>query len=186
VTYAPTAVVPRAGWRAADPITARLALRAPADTWVGATWHHSTGTQLGSPNSAAWVREIQAYHQGTLGYGDIAYSALIDAAGRVFEGRDRKYVGAHAASAGNVANRRTHGVCFLGDLTYSGPTVAAQHAALWVLETMRYVGDGLYCWEHREWLQYGPPAKPTACPGNHGAAFVAGTLRPYAAHLATT
>lgn len=187
VEYAPTAVRSRAQWGATDPVTSRLARVVPADAHkIGATWHHSTGQTLGVADFAAWVRNIQHYHVGTLGYGDIAYGLLIDPNGVVYLGRDeRVYVGAHAASHDNVANRLTHGVCFLGDLTVKFPSPAAQRAAFWCLELMRFAGSGLLCWEHREWATYGPPALPTACPGDAGARWVVGTARPFATALAT-
>lgn len=50
--------------------------------------HHTAGSNDYSPeDSAEIVRAIYAYHTQTLGWCDIAYNALVDKYGQVFEGR---------------------------------------------------------------------------------------------------
>ena len=50
--------------------------------------HHTAGSNDYAPeDSAGIVRSIYAYHTRTLGWCDIAYNALVDKYGQVFEGR---------------------------------------------------------------------------------------------------
>ena len=85
--------------------------------------HHTAGSNDYSPeDSAAIVRAIFAYHTGTLGWCDIAYNALVDKYGQVFEGRaggiDRPVEGSHTGGF----NRDTWGVAMLGDFDDVRPT----------------------------------------------------------------
>ncbi|MCA7022258.1 hypothetical protein LGL74_13655, partial [Staphylococcus aureus] len=49
--------------------------------------HHSAGSNDYTPqDSAGIVRSIYEYHTRTLGWCDIAYNALVDKYGQVFEG----------------------------------------------------------------------------------------------------
>jgi uncharacterized protein with LGFP repeats len=78
--------------------------------------HHTAGSNDYSPqDSAAIVRSIYAYHTRTLGWCDIAYNALVDKYGQVFEGRaggmDRPVEGAHTGGF----NKNTWGVAMLGN-----------------------------------------------------------------------
>lgn len=74
--------------------------------------HYSTGEELGREDCKAWVREIQAFHQGPQrGWADIGYNFLVCKHGDVFEGRGWTVVGAHCPNHNTVAI----GVCFLGD-----------------------------------------------------------------------
>ena len=50
--------------------------------------HHTAGSNDYAPqDSAGIVRSIYEYHTRTLGWCDIAYNALVDKYGQVFEGR---------------------------------------------------------------------------------------------------
>ena len=50
--------------------------------------HHTAGSNEYAPeDSAGIVRSIYEYHTRTLGWCDIAYNALVDKYGQVFEGR---------------------------------------------------------------------------------------------------
>jgi uncharacterized protein with LGFP repeats len=49
--------------------------------------HTATGNDYSPADSAAIMRSIYAYHTVTLGWCDIAYNALVDKYGQVFEGR---------------------------------------------------------------------------------------------------
>ena len=49
--------------------------------------HTATGNNYSPEDSAAILRSIYAYHTVTLGWCDIAYNALVDKYGQVFEGR---------------------------------------------------------------------------------------------------
>lgn len=85
--------------------------------------HHTAGSNDYSPeDSAAIVRSIYAYHTRTLGWCDIAYNALVDKYGQVFEGRaggmDRPVEGAHTGGF----NKNTWGVAMLGNFDLVPPT----------------------------------------------------------------
>ena len=85
--------------------------------------HHTAGSNdYGPQDSAAIVRSIYAYHTRTLGWCDIAYNALVDKYGQVFEGRaggmDRPVEGAHTGGF----NKNTWGVAMLGNFDVEPPT----------------------------------------------------------------
>ncbi|MBL8754391.1 MAG: N-acetylmuramoyl-L-alanine amidase [Planctomycetes bacterium] len=65
------------------------------------------------PNTcAAQIQKIQREHMSGRGYGDIGYHFLIDPSGRIWEGRDLRYQGAHADGDNNKNNV---GICLLGN-----------------------------------------------------------------------
>lgn len=85
--------------------------------------HHTAGSNNYSPgDSAGIVRSIYEYHTRTLGWCDIAYNALVDRYGQVFEGRaggmNRPVEGAHTGGF----NANTWGVAMMGDFTIEPPT----------------------------------------------------------------
>jgi uncharacterized protein with LGFP repeats len=85
--------------------------------------HHTAGSNDYSPeDSAGIVRSIFEYHTRTLGWCDIAYNALVDKYGQVFEGRaggvDRPVEGAHTGGF----NVDTWGVAMLGNFDLVPPT----------------------------------------------------------------
>lgn len=109
----PPSIITRAQW-GAEP--ARCGAPRYDDGVRAAVVHHTAGSNDYSPeDSAAIVRAIDAYHTRTLGWCDIAYNALVDKYGQVFEGRaggiDRAVEGSHTGGF----NRNTWGVAMLGD-----------------------------------------------------------------------
>lgn len=83
---------------------------------VKITLHHTSGGQPQTLDEGLReVRFIQRFHQDGRGWNDIAYHFLVDAAGRVYEGRPEGVVGAHTKdnNTGNV------GIVLLG--THHGP-----------------------------------------------------------------
>jgi uncharacterized protein with LGFP repeats len=85
--------------------------------------HHTAGSNDYAPeDSAGIVRSIFEYHTRTLGWCDIAYNALVDKYGQVFEGRaggmDRPVEGAHTGGF----NLDTWGVAMLGNFDDVPPT----------------------------------------------------------------
>ena len=85
--------------------------------------HHTAGSNDYAPqDSAGIVRSIFEYHTRTLGWCDIAYNALVDKFGQVFEGRaggmDRPVEGAHTGGF----NQDTWGVAMIGDFVTVPPT----------------------------------------------------------------
>jgi uncharacterized protein with LGFP repeats len=117
----PPAVITRAQWGADESMKCPNTVY---DDGVRAgVVHHTAGSNDYSPqDSAAIVRSIYAYHTRTLGWCDIAYNALVDKYGQVFEGRaggmDRPVEGAHTGGF----NKNTWGVAMLGNFEDVPPT----------------------------------------------------------------
>jgi uncharacterized protein with LGFP repeats len=85
--------------------------------------HHTAGSNDYAPqDSAAIVRSIYAYHTRTLGWCDVAYNALVDKYGQVFEGRAGGMSSAVEGSHTGGFNRNTWGVAMLGDFGIVPPT----------------------------------------------------------------
>jgi uncharacterized protein with LGFP repeats len=85
--------------------------------------HHTAGSNDYAPqDSAGIVRSIYEYHTRTLGWCDVAYNAMVDKYGQVFEGRaggmDKPVVGAHTGGF----NRDTWGVAMMGNFDVVPPT----------------------------------------------------------------
>lgn len=85
--------------------------------------HHTAGSNEYTPgDSAGIVRSIYEYHTRTLGWCDIAYNAMVDKYGQVFEGRaggmTRPVEGAHTGGF----NHSTWGVAMLGNFDAVPPT----------------------------------------------------------------
>lgn len=81
----------------------------------GAVVHHTVTPNGYSPDEAlAMLRGIQAFHQDANGWCDIGYNFIVDAYGRIFEGRaggmDRAVIGAQVAGFNSV----TTGIALLG------------------------------------------------------------------------
>lgn len=126
--------------------------------------HYTTGEELGRTDTAEWVREIQRYHQSK-GWADIGYSWLVDATGRIFEGRGWEY----QTAAADGWNTRGWHVAFLGDDDRGRrditPAARASIRLLFEVAKTR-AGHELEPMGHRD----GNP--DTECPGDEGEAFV--------------
>jgi uncharacterized protein with LGFP repeats len=117
----PPQIINRAAWGADE------AMRCPNpqyDKVVRAgIVHHTAGSNEYAPqDSAGIIRSIYEYHTRTLGWCDIAYNAMVDKYGQVFEGRaggiDKPVEGAHTGGF----NRDTWGVAMLGNFDQVPPT----------------------------------------------------------------
>lgn len=150
----------RAEWGAAEPNRGNVE---PMGRPVRLTIHHSAlyFRDTRPAASAAQIKMIQREHMQNRGYGDIGYHFLIDPSGRVWQGRDIRYQGAHASGDNNRGNI---GICMLGNFLHGrggqGPT-PAQVAAMRglvasLLQRYQIVPDRIYC--HSDF-------KPTQCPG---------------------
>lgn len=110
---------------------------------------------------AAQIQRIQREHMGNRGYGDIGYHFLIDPAGRIWEGRELRWQGAHASGENN---RRNIGICVLGNFLRGrggqGPTTAQVEAMRQLIVKMmrqyKFGPDAIY--NHSDF-------KATECPG---------------------
>jgi uncharacterized protein with LGFP repeats len=117
----PPNVISRSQWGADESI--RCGPARYDDGIRAAVVHHTAeGNDYRPEDSAAIVRSIYAYHTRTLGWCDIAYNALVDRYGQVFEGRaggiDRAVEGSHTGGF----NRATWGVAMIGNFDDEPPT----------------------------------------------------------------
>jgi hypothetical protein len=107
------------------------------------------------------LQMIQREHMGNRGYGDIGYHYIIDPSGRIWEGREMRWQGAHASGNNNIANI---GVCLLGNFmrgrSGQGPTPAQVTSMRMLVESLMkrygFGADAIYC--HSDF-------KATECPG---------------------
>jgi uncharacterized protein with LGFP repeats len=85
--------------------------------------HHTAGSNDYSPlESAGIVKAIYTYHSKTLGWCDIAYNALVDKYGQVFEGSAGGLTKPVEGSHTGGFNRDTWGVAMLGNFDDVAPT----------------------------------------------------------------
>lgn len=138
------AVITRAGWGANESYSLnsggyeRFAQQyAPLQKLIV---HHTAGRN-DDPNPTATIRAIYYDHAVIRGYGDIDYNFLVDAQGRIYEGRrSHPYESGESPTGedlrGNVVrgshardyNDGTMGVVLLGTFTSVMPTTAARNA----------------------------------------------------------
>ncbi len=132
-------VIARATWGA---LKSKPALM---DRTVGAysriTVHHSADNDpvvLDGSTSRTYeaMRDIQRAHMNgkETHYGDIGYHFVIDPYGRVLEGRELSYQGAHAKGDNNVRNI---GICLIGNFDEEKPTEASLTALRRLLDDLR-------------------------------------------------
>jgi uncharacterized protein with LGFP repeats len=109
---------------------------------AGIVHHTATANDYSPTDSAGIVRSIYAYHTRNLGWGDIAYNALVDKYGQVFEGRyggmTRAVQGTHTGGF----NRNTWAVAMIGNFDEMAPT-PPQLRSLGLLFGWRLAMDGI-------------------------------------------
>ena len=121
------AIISRAGWGADESLKRAPPRYAPS---VQMVFIHHTDTPNGYAESdvPAIIRSIYVYHVRSNGWNDIGYNFLVDAYGRVFEGRaggiDQPVIGAHTLgfNAGSV------GIAYIGNGSLAPLTAAAKAA----------------------------------------------------------
>jgi hypothetical protein len=156
------ALVTRDQWSALEANARRMT---PAGgNWRRITVHHSAESRSPSgasslADSSSSIRLIQKYHMQDPDkrWGDIGYHFLIDSSGRVFQGRELRWQGAHA---GGENNRGNIGICMLGEFLDHGPQPAALRALDALIEDLRarYGIPRSQVFAHKE-------LGNTACPG---------------------
>ncbi|WP_043402527.1 N-acetylmuramoyl-L-alanine amidase [Mycolicibacterium llatzerense] len=117
----PPNIISRAQWGANEGVRCGQPVYDPGVR--AAIVHHTAGSNDYAPeDSAGIVRSIYEYHTRELGWCDIAYNALVDKYGQVFEGRfggmTRPVEGSHTGGF----NVDTWGVAMLGDFDVVPPT----------------------------------------------------------------
>ena len=130
------------------------------------TVHHSANLAR-SPSLREAVRTIkhdQRYHMRTKLWGDIGYHYLIDTVGRIWQGRDVRWQGAHAGN--HRLNKGNIGICvlgnFIGGRAGQSPT-AAQVATLDAL--LRHLSRQHRIRLSNIYTHQEMPGIATACPG---------------------
>src|ERR1700731_3350269 len=117
----PPSIISRAEWGADE----SLRCGSPQyDNGIrAAVIHHTAGSNDYSPlESAGIVKAIYTYHSKTLGWCDIAYNALVDKYGQVFEGSAGGLTKAVEAFHTGGFNRNTWGVAMIGNFDDVPPT----------------------------------------------------------------
>jgi uncharacterized protein with LGFP repeats len=117
----PPSIVSRADWGADESL--RCGNPQYGTGIRAAVVHHTAGSNDYSPlESAGIVKAIYTYHSKTLGWCDIAYNALVDKYGQVFEGTagglTKPVEGFHTGGF----NRNTWGVAMIGNFDDVAPT----------------------------------------------------------------
>jgi uncharacterized protein with LGFP repeats len=117
----PPNIIGRAQWGADDLV--RCGNR-PFNAGIrAAVVHHTAETNDYQPqDSLAIVQSIYAYHTRILGWCDIAYNALVDKYGQVFEGRAGALIGPVQGDHTGGFNRETWGVAMIGNFDDIAPT----------------------------------------------------------------
>lgn len=105
------AIQPRSAWGAKSPDRGNVDRMQPIER---VTIHHSAMYFRDTRPSTcgAQILGIQRSHMQTNKWADIGYHFLIDPSGRIWQGRDLRYQGAHADGENNVGNV---GICLLGN-----------------------------------------------------------------------
>lgn len=117
----PPAIISRQQWGADESI--RCGTPKYDNGIRAAVIHHTAGSNDYSPqDSAEIIRAIYAYHTRTLGWCDIAYNALVDKYGQVFEGRAGGITKPVEGSHTGGFNVNTWGVAMIGDFSVVPPT----------------------------------------------------------------
>lgn len=101
---------------------------------------------------AAAMRQMQGYHQ-RLGWTDLGYHFVIFPSGRVYEGRPRDTVGAHA-----VNGNRMPGISCAGNYEKDRPTADLLAS---IRELQDHLGVPVLIGHYKV------PGNSTACPGRH-------------------
>jgi hypothetical protein len=153
-------VLPRSAWSPRAPDRSHLETMG---TPKRLTVHHSAMYFRDTKQAAcaAQVWRIQKDHMENRAYGDIGYHFLIDPSGRIWEGREMRWQGAHVGDINNVQNI---GVCVLGNFLRGregqGPTAAQveslQRLVVNLMRRYRFGPDSIHC--HSDF-------KATECPG---------------------
>tara|TARA_R110002074_G_scaffold47314_10_gene121353 strand:+ start:3980 stop:4945 length:966 start_codon:yes stop_codon:yes gene_type:complete len=156
----------REQWGARPPVTKDLTRNRHAWKWL--TIHHSAldGAERLDGSLAATqqaLRVIQNSHMNGQGFGDVGYHFLIGPGGRIFQGRDMEWKGAHVRGD-NSADRNPGniGICVIGNFETEKPTQAAIVALNKLTLALRSQYDipAVRVRAHQDW-------KSTACPGKH-------------------
>jgi N-acetyl-anhydromuramyl-L-alanine amidase AmpD len=148
--------IPRSQWTSRPPVLARIL---PMNGVQKITVHHEGSGVVEFDDAATTAKQLEMvreFHAVDRGWGDIGYHYVIDRAGRVWQGRDTAYQGAHVRDH----NAHNLGVMVLGNFDLQRPTeaqVTTLRASLITLQRSYRVPTA-YVYTHQE-------LNPTECPG---------------------
>lgn len=153
------AVQPRSAWGASAADRSNIEPMQPIDR---VTIHHSAiyFRDTRPSTCGSQIAGIQRQHMTKNGWGDIGYHYLIDPSGRIWQGRELRFQGAHAGGDSNISNV---GICLLGNFMRKKgqePTRAQVQAmrqlVAELMRVYRFGPDAIFC--HHNF-------KDTECPG---------------------
>ncbi len=155
-TQAGLKVIPRKSWTTASPILTKIQAM---DGVKQITVHHEGWTPVwfaDADSTAKRMESIRRSHLQRLGAGDIGYHFVIDRAGRVWQGRDVRYQGAHVREH----NPHNLGIMVLGNFDVQKPTDAQMLTLRSTVSTLmrQYRVPTKLVYTHQE-------LNPTECPG---------------------
>lgn len=151
---------PRSAWTQQPVVVSRTTPMGGTPNRI--TVHHSGDKDDLHADSITWLRQVDLNHiKGTNHpepWACIAYHFIIDANGKVFEGRPLKYQGAHAGNP--VDNRLNIGICLMGNFEEQRVPPAQRTALLNTLDRLclQYGINRTAVFGHKHF-------KTTECPG---------------------
>jgi hypothetical protein len=149
--------VTRKSWGAAAPKAAFTKL--DSHQLLGMAVHYEDGPFVGHHNQCDdTIRSVQAFHQRTRGWNDIAYNWLVCGHGVIYEGRG--WLHRSAAQGTEEGNRAYHAVCALaGANSVHDFTPEQKHGLYEVIVEGQALGYGHEVRPHSSF-------HPTSCPGD--------------------
>ncbi len=162
-------ILARESWRARKPT-------APTGALDGAdriTIHHFGDEPVETSDkneTAALLLSVQKNHQQMRKWVDIGYHYVVDRAGRIWEGREERSVGAHAGSG---ANEHNLGVLVLGSFDRQKLTLAQANSLERLIDALReeHSISRARVFTHAE-VRHEHGLGATTCPGRRLAAWV--------------
>lgn len=174
-------IITRSQWRARQPTKA---LRPWQTTPQFIVWHHtySPGCGLYTPEQEARFQRMMQDAHIARGWGDIGQHFTVFASGRIYEARDLRYVGVHAAGANSYTIGIEHQGNFHGGCK---PTDLQVHASAKLIAWLARK----YNWTAASLSQRVRPHRyfsATACPGADGVAAIPTVVALAARYMDTT
>lgn len=150
-------VIPRSTWTSAGPIRGREIN--PMNGVQRITVHHEGWTPIFATDQrtiASRIEDIRGSHTGSRRWSDIGYHYVVDRAGRIWEGRNIRFQGAHVSKN----NEHNVGIMVLGNFDRQSPSGAQLDALRLCLRSLMktYGVSTRRVYTHQELM-------PTACPG---------------------
>jgi hypothetical protein len=175
--YAPPKINGRETWNA-RPMSMRGEPE-PMGKITRVTLHHTADPRPCGATYAAVAERMKAYqtgHQQANHWADIGYHFVIDRQGRIWEGRELSWKGAHAGN--KQANENNVGIALIGNFENADPPAAQREAAeeliAWLAREYGIGSSKIYGHGEIEKM-YG--IKGTCCPGKRFGPTLAGIKR---------